>query len=98
TALVVTFIGYRLVFARKAPIFEARFALPARGEIDRKLVLGSATFGIGWGLAGFCPGGLLPVISTFQSEVLWFTGAMLLGIVLARRAIRVFAPNLAQTA
>lgn len=98
TALVVTFIGYRLVLARKAPIFEARFTLPARGQIDRRLVLGSATFGIGWGLAGFCPGGLLPVISTFQSEVLWFTGAMLLGIVLARRAIRVFAPRLAQTA
>jgi len=98
TALAVTFLGYRLVLARPAPIFEARFALPAGRRIDRRLVLGSATFGVGWGLSGFCPGGLLPVISTFQSEVLWFTGAMLAGIALARRAERAFATGLAQAA
>lgn len=96
TALVITFAGYRLVLRRSAPIFETGFALPAGRKIDRRLVLGSATFGVGWGLSGFCPGGLLPVISTFQSEVLWFTGAMLAGIAIARLASRARTVGLPQ--
>lgn len=98
TALLVTFLGYRLVLGRRAPMFEDGFSLPEGTRIDRSLVLGSATFGIGWGLSGFCPGGLLPVISTFQSEVLWFTGAMLAGIFLARRARHFLASGLPRTA
>lgn len=98
TALVVTFIGYRLVLGRPAPVFERRFALPTGSQIDRSLVLGSATFGIGWGLSGFCPGGLLPVISTTKTEVLLFTAAMLGGIFLARRARRALASPQPQAA
>lgn len=97
TALVVTYLGYRLVLGRPAPLFETRFALPTGGRIDRSLVLGSATFGVGWGLSGFCPGGLLPVISTFRSEVLWFTAAMLAGIFLARLARRALVAGQPQT-
>lgn len=96
TALAVTFAGYRLVLRRPAPVFETRFALPSGSRIDRALVLGSATFGVGWGLSGFCPGGLLPVISTFRSDVLWFTGAMLTGIAIARIARRSLTAGLPQ--
>jgi len=61
-ALLVTAIGYRLVFRMRGPLLAQAFSLPARSDLDLKLIGGSAVFGIGWGLSGFCPGGLIPVI------------------------------------
>ncbi|WP_341861256.1 DUF6691 family protein [Gymnodinialimonas sp. 57CJ19] len=84
-ALVTTFIGYKLVFGRSAPLFGSAFLLPERRDIDLPLVGGSAVFGIGWGIAGFCPGGALPALGTGQWEVFAFTGALGLGIIVARR-------------
>ncbi|UYV35640.1 YeeE/YedE family protein [Rhodobacteraceae bacterium D3-12] len=89
-ALVTTFIGYRLVFRRPAPLLEAGFNLPGSRVIDAKLVGGSAVFGIGWGISGFCPGGALPVLGTGRWEVFAFTGALVVGIFLAR-ALQSFA-------
>lgn len=83
-ALVTTFIGYKLVFGREAPVFEAGFSVPTSRTIDAKLVGGSAIFGIGWGVAGFCPGGALPALGTGRWEVFAFTGALVVGIFLAR--------------
>lgn len=83
-ALVTTFIGYKLVFGREAPVFEPNFSLPTSRSIDAKLVGGSAVFGIGWGIAGFCPGGALPALGTGRWEVFAFTAAMIAGIFLAR--------------
>lgn len=97
-ALVVTFVGYRLVLSRPVPVFEPKFALPASRTIDLRLVGGSAVFGIGWGLAGFCPGGLLPVVSTLDANVLSFTAALLAGIFATRAAIRALNARAARTA
>ena len=83
-ALITTFIGYRLAFGRKAPLFEAGFSLPTSRLIDARLIGGSAVFGIGWGIAGFCPGGALPALGTGRWEVFAFTAALLAGIGLAR--------------
>jgi uncharacterized membrane protein YedE/YeeE len=83
-ALIVTGIGYRLVFGRERPLWEGRFNLPTARKLDARLIGGSAVFGVGWGIAGFCPGGALPAIGTGQSEVLIFTAAMLAGIFAAR--------------
>lgn len=83
-ALVTTFVGYKLVFGRKTPIFEPGFSVPTSRSIDAKLVGGSAVFGIGWGIAGFCPGGALPALGTGRWEVFVFTGALLAGIFLAK--------------
>ncbi len=88
SALAVTFVGYRIVLKRPQPLFESRHFLPSSRLIDARLIGGSAVFGIGWGLAGFCPGGLLPVVSTLQTPVLIFTVAMIAGILIARAAIR----------
>ena len=53
-------------------------------KIDAKLVGGSLVFGIGWGIAGFCPGGALPALGTGRIEVFIFTGALLAGIFAAK--------------
>src|SRR6056297_2418228 len=78
-ALVTTFIGYRLVFGRSRPLLAQRFALPGNTRIDAQLIGGSATFGIGWGIAGFCPGGALPALGTGRLEVFAFIGAVIGG-------------------
>jgi uncharacterized protein len=83
-ALAVAIPGYRLVLARPAPMLEDRFQLPDTRVIDRRLVLGSATFGVGWGIAGFCPGGALPALGTGRPEVLIFIAALIGGLSLAR--------------
>lgn len=83
-ALVVTAIGYKFVFRRAAPIFEPTFNVPTNQSIDVKLVGGSAVFGIGWGIAGFCPGGAIPALGTGRPEVFIFFAALVAGIVLAR--------------
>jgi uncharacterized membrane protein YedE/YeeE len=63
-ALITTAIGYRLVLGRARPIFDGRFNLPTARNLDARLIGGSAIFGIGWGIAGFCPGGALPALGT----------------------------------
>lgn len=83
-ALAVTFLGYRLVLRRPAPMCDSQFHLPKAREIDRPLVLGSMLFGIGWGIAGFCPGGAIPALGMGQPKALIFVVTMLLGILLAR--------------
>ncbi|MCY0093329.1 DUF6691 family protein [Hoeflea ulvae] len=84
-ALITTAIGYLVVFgARKTPVFDAEFHLPVNRTIDARLVGGSALFGIGWGIAGFCPGGAIPALGFGGASVIAFTGAMVIGIVLAR--------------
>ncbi len=83
-ALITTFIGYKLVFGRRAPVFEAEFSVATARNIDAKLVGGSAIFGMGWGIAGFCPGGALPALGTGRWEVFAFTAALVAGIFLAK--------------
>lgn len=87
-ALAVTFAGYRLVLRRPAPAMAPKFHLPGAKAIDARLVGGSALFGIGWGITGFCPGGALPMIGTGNADVLIFIAAMVAGIAAARLAIR----------
>ena len=84
-ALAVAVPGYRLVLGRPRPTFEARFQLPDTKIIDRRLVLGSGLFGIGWGIAGFCPGGALPALGTGKPEVFLFVAALIGGLLIARR-------------
>ena len=86
-ALIVTFIGYKLVFGRSAPVFDASFQVPTNRQLDARLLGGSAIFGVGWGIAGFCPGGALPAIGTLRSEVLIFMAALIAGVLVTRTVI-----------
>lgn len=83
SALAVTFIGYRFVLRRPAPVFDRKFHLPTKRDLDVPLIAGSAVFGIGWGIAGFCPGGAIPALGSFEPSPLIFVAAMIGGILLA---------------
>ena len=83
-AVVTTFVGYRLVLALQAPLIAPRFMLPTATAIDRRLLFGAGLFGIGWGIAGFCPGGALPAIGTGRPEVFIFVAGLGIGIVATR--------------
>lgn len=83
-ALAVAIPGYRLVLSRQAPVMAPRFQLPDTQVVDRRLVLGSAVFGLGWGIAGFCPGGALPALGTGERDVYIFLAALVAGLLIAR--------------
>jgi uncharacterized membrane protein YedE/YeeE len=84
SALAVAAIGFRFVFKRPRPLFDARFHLPTSRRIDLPLIAGSATFGIGWGISGFCPGGAIPALGLSEPSAWVFVGSMLAGIAAAR--------------
>ncbi|MDP3898642.1 MAG: YeeE/YedE family protein [Mesorhizobium sp.] len=85
-AVVVAFVGYRLVLARPAPVTGGEFHLPTQTEIDAPLLGGAAVFGIGWGLSGFCPGPALTALGLAAPGTLAFVPAMFVGMWAARYA------------
>ncbi|RKE85982.1 DUF6691 family protein [Rhizobium sp. AG855] len=89
-ALSVAAPGYALLFRmRQKPVFDQSFRLPKASAIDTKLIGGSAVFGIGWGIAGFCPGASIPALGLGHASAAIFVGALLVGILIARRLARV---------
>ena len=71
-AIGVTFLGYRVVLQRSKPLFSDHFQVPPSKIIDRRLVGGSAIFGIGWGIAGFCPGVAIPPLGRAAAKLHYF--------------------------
>ena len=78
-AMVPMFIAWRFTEARK-PIYAENFPAKPQSNINRNLILGSALFGVGWGLAGLCPGPAIASLSFGGSQSALFVLAMLLGI------------------
>jgi uncharacterized membrane protein YedE/YeeE len=79
-AVLTTFVGYRWALRRPAPLLEGSFALPKSSDVDKGLLLGAAVFGIGWGLAGFCPGPAVVSVPLLAPGTVVFVVAMLAGI------------------
>ncbi len=80
-ALLVSFVGFRLVRLRAKPVLAAENLWPTRTDIDSSLLIGSALFGVGWGLVGLCPGPALVNAVTLMPEVLVFVFSMTAGLV-----------------
>ncbi len=74
--------GLALARKRGAPAFGGAFQIPTRRDIDAPLVAGAAVFGVGWGLAGFCPGPAIAALSTGAAPAFVFAAAMLAGMAL----------------
>jgi uncharacterized protein len=81
--LAVTTLGYKFIFRRNSPLVDEKFHLPTQRQIDLPLVGGAALFGVGWGLAGICPGPALADLVTLDPKVLAFVAAMLVGMIAA---------------
>lgn len=90
-AVLVTFVGYRLVWRRNEPLFDGQFHIPSSNEIDRRLVGGSAMFGIGWGIAGFCPGPAIAALGTGRWEAALFVASVVAGLGIRRLMVPVQA-------
>lgn len=85
TALIVTFVGYRLVGMRATPLFDEEFHAPLATTIDTRLLAGASIFGVGWGVAGFCPGPALVGLMTFDPRAAVFLIAFTLGVLVYER-------------
>ena len=84
-ALAVTGIGFPLVLKRANPLLGDKFFVPERSDIDSRLIAGSVIFGIGWGLAGLCPGPAIAALASMSPSILMFVVAMAVGQWIAAR-------------
>ena len=81
-AVAVYAVAHRWVRRRSDPWFDTKFHLPTRRDIDRRLVIGAALFGIGWGLGGLCPGPALVSAGSASIGAVLFVIAMVAGMYL----------------
>lgn len=79
-ALLITGVGYNILFKRGKPLFEESFSVPANRVIDAKLIIGAVLFGVGWGLSGLCPGPAIVGVSTLNQDILVFIVALVVGM------------------
>jgi len=84
-ALAITLPAFAFILPRARPLLDGEFFLPTKRDIDRPLILGSALFGVGWGLSGFCPGPALAGLASGAPGVMLFVVAMIAGQWLAGR-------------
>ena len=82
-ALIVNTMLYLWTKRRDAPLLGGAFPT-FKVELDRRLIIGAALFGLGWGLGGFCPGPALTSLASAQVEVMTFVGAMIAGMLTVR--------------
>lgn len=84
-AVMVAFIGVRTMYRLDKPAFDETFQVPTKKRIDAPLVFGSALFGLGWGIGGFCPGPAVASLSVGLTESFLFVAAMLVGMTIHDR-------------
>ncbi|AFZ54006.1 protein of unknown function DUF395 YeeE/YedE [Cyanobacterium aponinum PCC 10605] len=78
-AVGVTLITFRFILKLKHPLFEQKFYLPSRQDIDLKLILGAVIFGIGWGIGGYCPGPAVTSLVQLSINPIIFILAFIIG-------------------
>lgn len=82
-AVGVTAVSWRIVSRRRAPICADSFTVPTRRDLDARLLVGAAVFGIGWGLGGYCPGPGVVALASAAPSALVFVASMVVGVALA---------------
>jgi uncharacterized membrane protein YedE/YeeE len=80
SALLVAAPGYALIFRRRAPLLAPAYVVPSKRSIDGRLIVGAMTFGLAWGLVGYCPGPAIAGLGFGPAKTWLFVGAMLAGM------------------
>lgn len=83
-AVVLSAVAFHFILKRHAPVWDSLFHLPLSRAIDKPLLVGSALFGIGWGLSGYCPGPAIASIGLGNPEALWVVPSIIAGAALQR--------------
>lgn len=87
--MVTSFFAFRFILKQQSPVFAAQFALPVTTKFDGSLLFGATLFGVGWGLAGYCPGPGFAALTIGSWEPIVFVATMLIGFLLHRIWARV---------
>ena len=95
-AIAVGFFAFLIAKKRTRSFIGSEMKLPTNSSIDSRLLTGSALFGAGWGVAGFCPGPGLVALGMGEPKALVFVGAMLVGMMIF--SWREKRPNVAASA
>lgn len=90
-AIAVHAVLYRIIMKRRSPLFDVRFHIPTRRDIDARLIVGAALFGAGWGLGGYCPGPGLVSLGAGMRPALVLIVAMAFGMWIAEHLQRFLA-------
>ena len=83
-AVAVSAAGYRVARRRGRPVLAPRLDIPNRRDLDPRLLVGAALFGVGWGLVGLCPGPALTILSVVPAPAATFVAAMAVGMLMFR--------------
>ena len=81
-AVIFNVVTFKFIKKKNSPLFGEKFEWPTSKDIDKKLVIGSTIFGIGWGIAGICPGPAIVNIVKMDERLLVFLASMFIGMVL----------------
>ncbi|MGH1589633.1 DUF6691 family protein [Methylobacterium phyllosphaerae] len=81
-AVTVSAVGYRVARRRGRAVFAPRLDIPTRRDLDPRLIAGAAVFGLGWGLAGLCPGPALTILTLMPARAATFVAAMVVGMLM----------------
>ena len=81
-AIPVAFVGFRLIEKQGQTVYKEPLHLPGTQRVNRSLVVGGFVFGVGWAIAGFCPGPALVALGAGYGKALVFVGAMIAGILI----------------
>ena len=79
-AVLITIVGFKIVIKQGTPVLDTQFYVPCNSRIDVQLLLGSAIFGVGWGMYGYCPGPVIASLAYLDSSSLIFIVSMFSGM------------------
>ena len=95
-ALAVNIVATPMILKRKNPVCDTIFRTPLKEQIDRRLLIGAALFGVGWGIAGYCPGPMITSVSFVSSDILIVLTAYIVGTLLTRLWMRMQESHLSE--
>ncbi len=90
-AIITSAMGYLFIRKISKPLLNNKFHTPNKVYIDKKLIFGSIIFGIGWGLAGYCPGPAIASLGTATENILIYVFSMIIGIVLFKASQKIIS-------